>query len=244
MPGGAWAITSPCARLRRTPLLRRCWLVLSRPIHRAPPNIREARLSGNSAATRMARWIAWVGSARQRLDIDSTRISGRGRATTRRRERARPWPLPLPALPAIQRRGHTFVDSASGRICSFCQHQERTTCGGCPAASGARARAQRCNSGLTALRATELPISCREARWCQCSASCVARTVVAWCENRYWATALVLRRLGDWWLCATCCWFSCLVPSALHDLTVLLGEDVCALSGPRCTRGPIVAFSA
>ena len=38
--------------------------------------------------------------------------------------------------------------------------------------------AQRYNSGLTALRATELLISCREARWFQCSASRVVRAVV------------------------------------------------------------------
>ena len=77
-----------------------------------------ARLSANLAVTRVAHWIARIGSARQRLDIDSTWIPGRARATTRRRERARPWPLPLPAPPAIQRGGHTFVQSASGRFCS------------------------------------------------------------------------------------------------------------------------------
>ena len=74
------------------------------------------------------------------MDIDSTWIPGRRRATARRRERARPWPLPLPALPAIQRGGHTFVQSASGLVCSLCQHPERTTRGRCPSASGARAR--------------------------------------------------------------------------------------------------------
>ena len=57
-----------------------------------------------------------------------------------RRERERPWPLPLPLLPAIQRRGHNFVDSASGRFCTFCQRPERTTRGRCPGASGTRAR--------------------------------------------------------------------------------------------------------
>ena len=40
--------------------------------HCAPPNIREARLTAISAVTRMAHWIARVGSARQRLDFDST----------------------------------------------------------------------------------------------------------------------------------------------------------------------------
>ena len=35
---------------------------------------------------------------------------------------------------------------------------------------------------------------------------------------------LELRRLGDCWTCATRCWVSCLVPSALHDLTVFLGK--------------------
>ena len=36
---------------------------------RAPPNVRAARLSANLAVTRMAHWIARIGSARQRLDI-------------------------------------------------------------------------------------------------------------------------------------------------------------------------------
>ena len=121
--------------------------------HRAPPNIREARLTASSAVTRMAHWIARVGSARQRLDIDSTWLPGRGRATARERERERLWPLPLPALPTIWRRWRTFVDSASGRIRERCQHPERAT--------------RRNGSGLTALRATELLISCREARWCR-----------------------------------------------------------------------------
>ena len=107
--------------------------------HRAPPNIREAVLTAISAVTHMAHWIALVGSARQRLDIGSTWLFGRGRAIARQRERERPWPLPLPALPTIWRRGHTFVDSASGRICARCQHPECATCGRCPGAAGARA---------------------------------------------------------------------------------------------------------
>ena len=49
--------------------------------HRAPLNVFSARPR--------------VGSARQRLDIDSTWIPGRGRATARRREREQPWPLPF-----------------------------------------------------------------------------------------------------------------------------------------------------
>ena len=31
---------------------------------------------------------------------------------------------------------------------------------------------------------------------------------------------VVLRLMGDCWLCATCCWVSCLTPTALHVLTV------------------------
>ena len=108
--------------------------------HRAPPSVRAAKHSANLAVTHMAHWIARVGSARQRRDIDATWIPGRGRAAAMRRERERPWPLPLPLLPAIQRRGHNFVDSASGRFCTLCQHPERTTRGRCPGASGARAR--------------------------------------------------------------------------------------------------------
>ena len=138
MSGAAWAKTSLCAKSRSTPLLGRWWLASSRPIglgttwpmllaswwvleHRAPPNIREARLTTVSAVIRMVHWIARVGSARQR-------------------ERVRPWPLPLPALPTTWRRGHTFVDSASGRICARCQHPERATRGRCPGAACARVR--------------------------------------------------------------------------------------------------------
>ena len=53
-----------------------CKLVLLE--HRAPPNVVAARLSAILAVTRMAQWIAHVGSARQRLDIDSTWIPGTG----------------------------------------------------------------------------------------------------------------------------------------------------------------------
>ena len=186
------------------------WWVLE---HRASPNVWAARLSANLAVTRLAHWIAPVGSGRQRLDIDSTWIPGRGRATTRRRERARPWSLPLPALPAIQRGGHTFVQSATGLVCSLCQHPERTTRGRCP-------------GRLDGSAATELFISCREPRWFQCFAPCVVCSVVVWCEVRCSATALVLRLLGDFWPCATCCWVSCLVPSALHVLTAFLGNSL------------------
>ena len=102
--------------------------------HRAPSSARAAGRSANLAVTRMTHWIARVGSARQRLDTDMTWIPGRGRATTRLSERARPWPLP-----AIQRGVHTFVDSASGCVCSLCQHPERTTRGRCQ--SGRRSAA-------------------------------------------------------------------------------------------------------
>ena len=97
---------------------------------------RSAEHSRSEAVTRMAHWIARVGSAS--LDIDSAWIPGR--ATARRRERERPWPLPVPALPTSWRRGHTFVDSARGRICALCQHPERVTRGRCPGAAGARER--------------------------------------------------------------------------------------------------------
>ena len=58
----------------------------------------------------------------------------------RQRERERPWPLPLPALPTIWRRGHTFVDSASGRMCARCHYPERATRGRCHGAAGAGVR--------------------------------------------------------------------------------------------------------
>ena len=40
--------------------------------HRAPPNVRAARHSANLAVAHMALWIARVGSARQRRDVDGT----------------------------------------------------------------------------------------------------------------------------------------------------------------------------
>ena len=48
--------------------------------------------------------------------------------------------MPLPAPPTIRRRGRTFVDRASGRVCTLCQHPERSTRGWCLGAAGARAR--------------------------------------------------------------------------------------------------------
>ena len=65
----------------------------------------------------MAHCIAFIGSARQRRDIDETWIPRRGLVIAGRRELARPWVLPLPPLPTIQRRGNAFVDSASQRLC-------------------------------------------------------------------------------------------------------------------------------
>ena len=181
--------------------------------HRAPPSIRAARRSDNLAVTRMAHWIARIGSARQRRDIDEIWIPGRGRPTAVRRERGRPWPLPLPALPTIRRRGHTFVGSALARLHG------------------------RNKSGLTALRGTESLISCREARWSQCSAPCVVRAVVVSCENLCSATALVHRLLEDCWLCATCCWVSCL---RTVQLDCVPGEVLRAQSGSCRTRGPFL----
>ena len=50
------------------------------------------------------------------------------------------------------------------------------------------------------------------------------RAVAVWCDGRCSATALVCRLLGDCWLCATCGWVSCLVPSALCIWIVFLGK--------------------
>ena len=151
-------------------------------------------------------FFSWRGSARHRVDIDATWIPGRGRANARRHERVRPWPLLLSALPAIQRRGHSFIESFSGLVCPLCQP---------PAPERA---AQRLSSGLTALRGMESLISCREARWPPCSALCVG----------FYGGCVVRRSLlnncpGDF-LCVTCCWDSSLVPSALRGWTVFLGK--------------------
>ena len=46
--------------------------------------------------------------------------------------------------------------------------------------------------------------------------------MVVWCDNLCSATALAHRLLGDCWLCATCFWVSCLVPSARRILMCLV----------------------
>ena len=70
------------------------------------------------------------------------------------------------------------------------------------------------------------------ARWSPCCAPCVVATVVAWCDDLCSATALVPQRLGDSWLCATRCWVSCLVPSALHVWMVFLVKFCVPSLGP------------
>ena len=108
--------------------------------HRAPQRIRAARHSPNLAVTSMAHWISRIGSARQRRDIDDDWHPWLGRALAVRRERARPWPLPLPARPTVWSRGHTFADTASGRVCALCQRPELSARGGCSSTAGSRAR--------------------------------------------------------------------------------------------------------
>ena len=75
-------------------------------------------------------------------------LPGRGRALAARRERD-PGPLPLPARPTVWSRGHTFVYSASGRVCALCPHPEHSAHGRCPgtAGSGARGAAQQIGLG-------------------------------------------------------------------------------------------------
>ena len=175
------------------------------------PNIREARLSANLAVTRMAHWIARVGSARQRLDIYSTWLPGCGRATARRREREGPWPLSLPALPTIWRPHLLALPASRAR-------------GKCQGAAGARVRGavQRFRlDGSAGHKIVDLlqggkVVSLLGGVCGSYGGRVVRRSLLGKC--------LVLRRLGDCWPCATCCWVSCLVPSALHDLTVFLGK--------------------
>ena len=62
--------------------------------HRAPQSIRAARQSANLAVSRMAHWIARVGAARQRLDVDDVWLPVSERALDARREhfhRQRHW---------------------------------------------------------------------------------------------------------------------------------------------------------
>ena len=104
--------------------------------------------------------------------------------------------------------------------------------------------AQRYNSGLTALRATELLISCREAMWSQCSASCVVCTVVVWCEDRCSATVLVLRLLGDCWPCAT--FLLGFLPGSMRTarLDSIPGEVFACLVWSMSHQGPMSCVSA
>ena len=93
MPGAIWAVIFLCTKSRSTPLLMRCVLASSLLstragndladaacnlvvlAHGAPPFIRAVRCSANLAVTSMAHWIARVGFARQRLDVDAVWIS-------------------------------------------------------------------------------------------------------------------------------------------------------------------------
>ena len=90
-------------------------------------------------------WIARIGSAGQRRD-SPWRL--RGGASARG---TGPCQRSGPSCDV----GKIFVDSTSGRYYTLCQHPERH------------------NFGFTALRGTDLLISCKEARWSQCSAPCV-----------------------------------------------------------------------
>ena len=100
--------------------------------HLAPPNIREATLTAISAVTRMAHWIARVGSARQRLDIDSAWLPGPGRA----RDSASVSD-PAPSVTCASGHLETRAHVCSGRTCERCQHPERATRGRCPGAADA-----------------------------------------------------------------------------------------------------------
>ena len=140
--------------------------------HRVPPNISEARLTANLAVTRMAHDERLQEGASE-CDLGSCPCQ-------------RSWPPSEEGTRLSTASQGAFARSASTLSA---RHAVR-----CPGASGARLRY---NSGLMSLRATELLISCREARWCQCSAPCVVRAVLAWCEDRCKATVLVLRLLGD-----------------------------------------------
>ena len=92
---------------------------------------------------------------------------------------------------------------------------------------------QRYNSVLTALRATELSISCRG----QGGFSALGRvSFVRWSHGAKIAAQQLL--LGDCWPCATCCWVSCLAPMALRVLTVFLGK-FCVLSLVHVAPGAI-----
>ena len=126
----------------------------------------------------------------------------------------RPWSLPLPALPAIQRGGHTFVHSASGRVCSLCQHPERTTCGRCPGASGARARGAALQFQLDGSAGHRIVDLLQGGRVVS-----VLCTVCGSYGDRMVRRSLLSNCLGA---CATCCWLSRLAPSALHVFTVFV----------------------
>ena len=206
-----------CAKSRHTPLLMRralassllpTWLMrlASWCFWSTVP-----RPSSGRRATRPT-WLSPVGLTYGSLDCGHW-IPGRGRANARRHGRARSWPLPLRVIPAIQRLGHTSWKASLDVCARNVSTQSARRVIDVPALGALECAAQPFSFGLTALRAADSLISCREARWSPCSAPCVVLTVVAWSSGPCSAFALVLRLLGDCWLCMTCC---CLVPSALH----------------------------
>ena len=171
---------------------------------------------------------------RQRLDIDSTWLPGRGRVTARRRvcEQSLPQGVTF-ASDHLETRAPSLLTATHGAwmLATRAQAPERA--------------ARHNGSSLTALRATELLISCTEARWCQCSAPCVVRTVVVWCQQlaTYWTHAPVLRHLGDCWLLRDVLLGFLPGSKRTARLDSIPGEVLRALSGPCRTRGPSLEFS-
>ena len=134
-----------------------------------PPNVRAASLSANLAVTRMAHWIARVGSARQRLDFDSTWIPARGRATTEGASERDLGPCRCQRSRPSSEEGARWSRAPQGAYARSASTQSARHVLGAQAPQAPERAVQRHNSGMTALRATELLISCREARWFQCS---------------------------------------------------------------------------
>ena len=147
--------------------------------------IRAARRSANLAVTCMAHWIARLGCAKQRLDIDAVWIPGRSRRNSRRHECARPWASNDVGTILLK----VSLGACARPVSILSVRRVEDVC-----VRRAPARDAAFSSALTTRRGTESSISCKEAT-SPCSALCAAPAVLAWLGSLCSVDALVLRLL-------------------------------------------------
>ena len=212
MPGEVWATASPCARSRRTPLPSEAVCVGVITTDRAGnDSVTGARMLVLRGSDGRSTTFGLLGVGERLLDDACVSAPGPCRCTSDHPET----------------KAHVFRQGAFAR--SVNTQSLRHAVGALVQQAPERA-AQRYKYGLSALRGTESLNYCKEATWSQCSAPCVVRTVVVWCDNLWSATALQRQLLGDCWLCAT--------SNRTVHLDCVPGEFLRAESGPCRTTSP------